>query len=89
MAKRVKPILNIPTVHDLNEADAFLAKIKARERELALLGIQLKEDIDALKLKCAEAAAPIQEELDILHQALVRSAKRTRKRSSAKSAPSR
>jgi len=66
MAKRVKPILNIPTVHDLNEADAFLAKIKARERELALLGIQLKEDIDALKLKCAEAAAPIQ------HQALVR-----------------
>lgn len=72
MAKRVKPILNIPTVHDLNEADVFLAKIKARERELALLGIQLKEDIDALKLKCAEAAAPIQEELDILHQALVR-----------------
>ena len=36
MAKRVKPILNIPAVTTLEEADATLAQIAARKRELAL-----------------------------------------------------
>lgn len=72
MAKRVKPALNIPTVHNLNEADAMLARIKAWERELALLELRMKEEIDALKLKCAEQAEPILEDLEIMRQALTR-----------------
>ena len=48
MAKRVKPILNIPTVSSLEEADAMLARIAARKRELSLLELGLKEDVDAL-----------------------------------------
>lgn len=72
MAKRVKPALNIPTVHNLNEADAMLARIKAWERELALLELRMKEEIDALKLKCAEQAEPILEYFEIMRQALTR-----------------
>lgn len=72
MAKRTKPVLNIPTVHNLNEADAMLARYKSRERELALLELGLKEDIDALKLKCSEQAEAIREDLEIMRQALVR-----------------
>ena len=59
MAKRVKPILNIPAVTTLEEADATLAQIAARKRELALIELGLKEDVDTLKLKCAEASEPI------------------------------
>ena len=40
MAKRAKPVLNIPTVHNLNEADAMLARVKARERELLCLNLE-------------------------------------------------
>lgn len=72
MAKRVKPVLNIPTVHNLNEADAMLARLKARERELALLELGLKEDIDALKLKCSEQAEAIREDIEIMRQSLTR-----------------
>ena len=72
MAKRVKPILNIPTVSSLEEADAMLARIAARKRELSLLELGLKEDVDALKLKCAEASEPIKQDIEVLEQALVR-----------------
>lgn len=72
MAKRVKPVLNIPTVTTLEEADATLAHIAARKRELALLDLGLKEDVDALKLKCAEASEPIRQDIEILEQSLIR-----------------
>ena len=72
MAKRVKPILNIPAVTTLEEADATLAQIAARKRELALIELGLKEDVDALKLKCAEASEPIKQDIEVLEQALIR-----------------
>ncbi len=72
MAKRVKPVLNIPTVSSLEEADAMLAQIAARKRELSLLELGLKEDVDALKLKCAEVSEPIKQDIEVLEQALVR-----------------
>ncbi len=72
MAKRVKPTLNIPTVSSLEEADAMLARIAARKRELSLLELGLKEDVDTLKLKCAEASEPIKQDIEVLEQALVR-----------------
>lgn len=72
MTKRVKPMLNVPTVTTLEEADATLARIAARKRELALLDLSLKEDVDALKLKCAEASEPIKQDIEALEQSLVR-----------------
>jgi len=72
MAKRVKPTLNIPTVSSLEEADAILARIAARKRELSLLELGLKEDVDTLKLKCAESSEPIKQDIEGLEQALVR-----------------
>lgn len=35
MTKRVKPVLNIPTVSTVEEADATLAEIAARKRRSA------------------------------------------------------
>lgn len=72
MTKRVKPVLNVPTVTTLEEADATLARIAARKRELALLDLGLKEDVDALKLKCAEACEPIKQDIQALEQSLMR-----------------
>ena len=72
MAKRVKPILNVPTVTTLEEADATLARIAARKRELTLLELGLKEDVDALKLQCAEASEPVRQDIEILEQSLIR-----------------
>ena len=72
MTKRVKPVLNIPAVTTLEEADATLAQIAARTRELALIELGLKEDVDALKLKCAEASEPVKQDIEILEQALIR-----------------
>ena len=72
MAKRVKPVLNIPAVTTLEEADATLAQIAARKRELALLELGLKEDVDTLKLKCAETSEPIKQDIEVLEQALIR-----------------
>lgn len=43
MAKRMKPVLNIPTVSSLEEADSMLARIAARKSELSLLELALKE----------------------------------------------
>ena len=71
MAKRVKPVLNIPAVTTLEEADATLAQIAARKRELALLELGLKEDVDTLKLKCAETSEPIKQDIEVLEQALI------------------
>lgn len=70
MTKRVKPVLIVPTVRSLEEADATMAQIAAKERELSLLELGLKEDVDRLKLACAESAEPIKQEIKILGQAL-------------------
>lgn len=72
MAKRVKPMLNVPTVNSLDEADAMLAQIAARKRELSLIELGLKEKVDALKLECASASEPIKQDIEVLEQALVR-----------------
>lgn len=72
MAKRVKPILNIPTVSSLEEAGRHAGADSGRKRELSLLELGLKEDVDALKLKCAEASEPIKQDIEVLEQALVR-----------------
>lgn len=72
MAKRCKPVLNVPTVATLEEADSMLAKIAARKRELALLELGLKESVDLLKRECAESGEPIKQDIEIMEQALVR-----------------
>ena len=72
MTKRVKPTLNVPTVASLEEADATLARIAAKKRELELLDLGLKEDVDALKLKCATESEPIKQEIEMLGQSLIR-----------------
>ena len=87
MAKRVKPVLNIPAVTTLEEADATLAQIAARKRELALLELGLKEDVDALKLKCAEASEPIKQDIEVLEQALIRFGESKKSELFVKSAP--
>lgn len=72
MAKRVKPMLNVPTVNTLEEADSLLAQIASRKRELSLIELGLKEKVDALKLECASASEPIKQDIEVLEQALVR-----------------
>ena len=53
MTKRVKPVLNIPVVNTVEDADAILAEIAARKRQISLHEIALKEDVDKLKTECA------------------------------------
>lgn len=70
MSKRIKPVLTVPAVHSLEAADATMAQIAAKKRELSLLELGLKEDVDRLKLACAESAEPIKQEITSLEQAL-------------------
>lgn len=72
MTKRIKPVLTIPTITTLEEADATLAQIAAKKRELDLLELGLKERIDSMKLKCAEESEPIRQDIEALEQSLVR-----------------
>ena len=63
MTKRVKPVLNIPTVSTVEEADATLAEIAARKRQISLHEIALKEDVDKLRAECAARCEPLKKDL--------------------------
>ncbi|WP_022655583.1 host-nuclease inhibitor Gam family protein [uncultured Desulfovibrio sp.] len=71
MTKRVKPVLQIPAINSLEEADAVLAEIAGRKRLIALHEIQLKEDVDRLKAKCAAQCEPLKQDIAQREQALV------------------
>ena len=71
MTKRVKPVLNIPTVSTVEEADATLAEIAARKRQISLHEIALKEDVDKLKADCAARCEPLNKDIEAREQALV------------------
>lgn len=71
MTKRVKPVLNIPTVSTVEEADATLAEIAARKRQISLHEIALKEDVDKLKAECAARCEPLKKDIEAREQALV------------------
>ena len=72
MTKRVKPVLAVPTIKNLEEADATLAKIAELNRHINLTQNVLNEDIDRLKLQAAEEARPYEQEKEELEQALTR-----------------
>lgn len=59
MTKRVKPVLNIPVVNTVEDADSILAEIAARKRQISLHEIALKEDVDKLKTECAARCEPL------------------------------
>ena len=54
MAKRVKPVLQVPVIKSTEEADAVLAEIAAHRRKIELYEIGLRESVDALKIECAD-----------------------------------
>jgi len=72
MAKRVKVMISVPAVNTLEEADAILADIAARKRNIELIKAGLNEGVDALKVKAAAEIAPLSQEVEVLEQALVR-----------------
>lgn len=72
MAKRVKPVLNVPVITTLEEADDFLRKIAAEKRQLAVLELGLKEQVDDLKKKYAADCEPILQNIAVMEQTLVR-----------------
>ena len=70
--KKVKPVLIIPSIVCSEEADAALARIAARKREMSLLELGLKEDVDRLKKECATQCEPIKQDIMEQEQALIR-----------------
>ena len=71
MTKRVKPVLNIPVVNTVEDADAILAEIAARKRQISLHEIALKEDVDKLKTECAARCEPLKKDIEAREQALM------------------
>ena len=71
MAKRIKPVLQIPTVSNIAEADALLAEIAARKRQIDLHEIELKEEVDRLKGECAYICEPLKQDIAAREQALL------------------
>ena len=71
MAKRVKPVLQILAIDSLEEADAVLAEIAGRKRQIALYEIRFKEEVDRLKAECAANCEPIRQGIAEREQALV------------------
>lgn len=72
MARRVKPQLDIPTISSLEEADATLARISSRRRELELINLGMQEEVDRLKTAAAAQGAPILQDIAAMEQALIR-----------------
>ena len=71
MTKRVKPVLNIPVVNTVEDADAILAEIAARKRQISLHEIALREDVDKLKTECAARCEPLKKDIEAREQALM------------------
>jgi phage host-nuclease inhibitor protein Gam len=72
MAKRVKVAVGLPTVNTLEEADAILAEIAARKRNIVLIKAGLEESVDALKKKAAAEIEPLVLEVKVLEQIIGR-----------------
>lgn len=72
MSKRVKPILAVPTISNLEEADSLLGEIAARKRRIDQINLNFKAQVDAMKKTAAAQCEPILQEIDVMEQTLVR-----------------
>ena len=71
MAKRVKPVLQVPVINSTEEADAVLAEIAAHRRKIELHEISLRESVDALKTECTDKCEAHKQAIDGREQALM------------------
>lgn len=71
MAKRVKPVLQVPVINTVEEADSVLAEIAAHRRKIELYEIGLREDVDALKAECADKCEAHKQSITTREQALM------------------
>ena len=71
MAKRVKPVIQVPVISSVEDADAVLAEIAARKRQIELHEISLREGVDALKAECTAKCEPHKIDITAREQALV------------------
>lgn len=71
MSKRVKPVLQFPSINSVEDADAVLAEIAARRRQIELHEIALREDVDKLKAQCATKCEVHKQEISAREQALI------------------
>ena len=71
MAKRVKPVLQVPVINSTEEADAVLAEIAAHRRKIELHEISLRESVDALKTECTDKCEAHKQAISTREQALM------------------
>ena len=71
MAKRVKPVLQLPIINSTEEADAVLAEIAAHRRKIELYEIGLRESVDALKTECTDKCEAHKQAISTREQALM------------------
>ena len=71
MAKRVKPVLQVPVIKSTEEADAVLAQIAAHRRKIELYEIGLRESVDALKTECTDKCEAHKQAIEVRGQALM------------------
>lgn len=71
MARRVKPVLQIPVINSVEEADAVLAEIAAHRRKIELYEIGLRESVDALKTECTDKCEGHKQAITTREQALM------------------
>lgn len=71
MTKRIKPMPVVPIINTVEEADATLAEIASRKRQISLFEISLKEEVDRLKAECSAQCAPLKQDIEVREQALV------------------
>ena len=71
MAKRVKPVLQVPVIKSTEEADAVLAEIAAHRRKIELYEIGLRESVDALKTECTDKCEAHKQAIEVRGQALM------------------
>lgn len=69
---RVKPQNNQTVIKSLDEADAALARIASRKREIDLVDLSIQEEIDALKLKASADTEAARQEIAEIGSALAR-----------------
>lgn len=71
MAKRVKPVLQVPVINSVEEADSVLAEIAAHRRKIELYEIGLRESVDALKTECTDKCDAHKQAITTREQALM------------------
>lgn len=73
MTKRIKPpVVSVPAITSIEEADSTLARISALRRTLDLIQTGMNEDVDLIKAKTAKEAEPYNQEIAVLEQSLMR-----------------